>query len=180
MEKAYTMLYKRRNNGTLIINIKSQLVLHVKGEGGKEEESGEEIVPPAGGGKVRPYIRFNKCNKKGHNANKCLHLIKEKEEEVLAFIIEGEEDPQADKSNGENEFIFLTTCHKTVNKNMLLLDNQSLTNIICNRKYVTNIRKVKRMLTLHYFKHSTNTNYMCDVPGYGTSWFHEKGAVNIL
>eukprot|EP00957_Ditylum_brightwellii_P152036 11577053-Ditylum_brightwellii.AAC.1 len=49
-----------------------------------------------------------------------------------------------------------------------------------NRKYVTNIRKVNWMLTLHYFKHSTNTNYMCDVPGYRTLWFHEKGAVNIL
>eukprot|EP00957_Ditylum_brightwellii_P061196 4643419-Ditylum_brightwellii.AAC.3 len=36
------------------------------------------------------------------------------------------------------------------------------------------------MLTLHYFEHSTNTNYMCNVPGYGSSRFHKKGAVNIL
>eukprot|EP00957_Ditylum_brightwellii_P077179 5864777-Ditylum_brightwellii.AAC.1 len=36
------------------------------------------------------------------------------------------------------------------------------------------------MLSMHYFEHSTQTNMMCDVPGYGTAWFHKKGAVNIL
>eukprot|EP00957_Ditylum_brightwellii_P022696 1711885-Ditylum_brightwellii.AAC.1 len=51
---------------------------------------------------------------------------------------------------------------------------------MCNRKYVTNIRKVNKTLTLNYFEHSAQTNYMCDVPGYGTSWFHKKEAVNIL
>eukprot|EP00957_Ditylum_brightwellii_P105325 8029671-Ditylum_brightwellii.AAC.1 len=152
VEKAYTILCKRRDNGTLRITTELQLAFYVEGEGGKEEDSGEEIVPPQ----------------------------EEKKEEVLAFLIEGEEDPHADKSDGENKFIFLTTQHRTVNKNMLLLDNKSSTNIMCNQKYVTNIRKVNRMLTLHYFEHSTNTNYMCEVPGYGTSWFHEKGAVNIL
>eukprot|EP00957_Ditylum_brightwellii_P165101 12569942-Ditylum_brightwellii.AAC.1 len=33
---------------------------------------------------------------------------------------------------------------------------------------------------MHYFKHSTHTNMICNVPGYGTAWFHKKGAVNIL
>eukprot|EP00957_Ditylum_brightwellii_P210341 15364857-Ditylum_brightwellii.AAC.3 len=33
---------------------------------------------------------------------------------------------------------------------------------------------------MHYFEHSTQTNYICDVLGYGILWFHEKGTVNIL
>eukprot|EP00957_Ditylum_brightwellii_P183225 13956591-Ditylum_brightwellii.AAC.1 len=70
--------------------------------------------------------------------------------------------------------------HKGGNKDMLLLDNQSITNIMCNRKYVQNICRVNKTLSKHYFEHSTQTNMICDVPCYGIAWFHKKGAVNIL
>eukprot|EP00957_Ditylum_brightwellii_P189504 14424222-Ditylum_brightwellii.AAC.1 len=33
---------------------------------------------------------------------------------------------------------------------------------------------------MNYFEHSTKTNYICNVPGYRTSWFHENGTVNTL
>eukprot|EP00957_Ditylum_brightwellii_P057286 4341628-Ditylum_brightwellii.AAC.1 len=49
VEKAYTMLYKRRDNDTPRINIELRLAFHAEGEGSEEEESGEEIVPCAGG-----------------------------------------------------------------------------------------------------------------------------------
>eukprot|EP00957_Ditylum_brightwellii_P202879 15332187-Ditylum_brightwellii.AAC.1 len=109
----------------------------------------EEIVSPAGGSKVRPFICCNKCNKKCHYANKCPGLLKNKEDKMSVFIIDKEDDPKDEDSDGKNEFIFLPTWHKTVNKNMLLLDNQSSTNIMCDRKYVTNIRRVNWMLTLN-------------------------------
>eukprot|EP00957_Ditylum_brightwellii_P205640 15344751-Ditylum_brightwellii.AAC.1 len=51
VEKAYTMLCKRRDNGMPRITTESQLAFHVDGEDGKDEDGGEEIVPPAGGRK---------------------------------------------------------------------------------------------------------------------------------
>eukprot|EP00957_Ditylum_brightwellii_P116001 8849508-Ditylum_brightwellii.AAC.1 len=135
------MICKSRNNSAQRIAVESQLAFHVKGKGTGDKETKEEVVPPAGGGKVRPYIQCNKCNKKGHYANKCPEVLENKEEELSAFIIKEDKDPNNKDSDGGNEFIFLTTHHKTVNKNMLLLDNQSSTNIICNRRYVTNTRK---------------------------------------
>eukprot|EP00957_Ditylum_brightwellii_P006490 491762-Ditylum_brightwellii.AAC.1 len=108
VEKACTMLCERRDNGMPRITTESQLAFHVEGKGGHNEGGEEEIVPPTGGGKVKPYIRCNKCNKKGHYINKCPNLIKEKEEEVLAFIIKEEEDPHNNNSDRENKFIFLT------------------------------------------------------------------------
>eukprot|EP00957_Ditylum_brightwellii_P023849 1799117-Ditylum_brightwellii.AAC.1 len=82
---------------------------------------------------------------------------------------EGGSNYKGHNSNNNNKFILLTNKYCGVNKNCLLLDNQLSTNIMCNRKYVTNICKVKKTLTLNYFEHSTKANYMCDVSGYGTS-----------
>eukprot|EP00957_Ditylum_brightwellii_P024488 1848091-Ditylum_brightwellii.AAC.1 len=98
----------------------------------------EEILPPAGGGEVRPWATCNKCKKKGHYFNKC--PVKEVELAVSAFGIKGSSDKGYNISNN-NKFIFLTNKHCRVNKNYLLLDNQSSTNIMCTRKYITNIHK---------------------------------------
>eukprot|EP00957_Ditylum_brightwellii_P094845 7223083-Ditylum_brightwellii.AAC.1 len=118
-----------------------QLAFHA--DGGYTQEGDEEVVPPMGGGKVRHWARCNKCNKKGHYTNKCSK--DETKQVVSAFGIEGSDDKGYSSSNN-NKFIFLTNQHM---------------------KYATNICKVNKTLTLNYFKHSTQTNYMCNVPGYG-------------
>eukprot|EP00957_Ditylum_brightwellii_P034531 2618366-Ditylum_brightwellii.AAC.1 len=121
--------------------VELQSVSHVEGEGRGDGEPEEEFVPLAGGRKVQQYIHCNKCNKKGHYTYKCPELLKKREKEVSAFIIDKEDNPNNQDNDGRNEFIFLTTCYKTVNKSTLLLDNQSSMNIMCNWKYMTNIRK---------------------------------------
>eukprot|EP00957_Ditylum_brightwellii_P173730 13226730-Ditylum_brightwellii.AAC.1 len=45
VEKAYTMLCKRRDNGTPRITTELQLAFNVEREGDKDKDSGEEIVP---------------------------------------------------------------------------------------------------------------------------------------
>eukprot|EP00957_Ditylum_brightwellii_P027068 2046528-Ditylum_brightwellii.AAC.1 len=49
------------------------MVFLTEGQGEKEGE--EEIVPLAGGGKVRPYIKCNKCGKKGCYANSTKAML---------------------------------------------------------------------------------------------------------
>eukprot|EP00957_Ditylum_brightwellii_P043089 3264027-Ditylum_brightwellii.AAC.2 len=98
---------------------------------------------------------------------------------MSAFIIDYKED-EGYESGHHKKFIYLTSKHKRVSRDWLLLDNQSTTNIMCNHKYVKNIQQVNKTLTRNYFKHSTKTNYICNVPGYGTSWFHKNRMENVL
>eukprot|EP00957_Ditylum_brightwellii_P162382 12365435-Ditylum_brightwellii.AAC.1 len=101
------------------------------------------------------------------------------EKAISAFGIDYKKGEEY-KSGHHNKFIYLTSKHKRVSRDWLLLENRSTTNIMCNFKYVKNIRWVNKTLTMNYSEHSTKTNYICNVPGYGTSLFHEKGTVNIL
>eukprot|EP00957_Ditylum_brightwellii_P005001 381405-Ditylum_brightwellii.AAC.1 len=130
--------------------------------------------------KIQAIYQEQQVQKKGHYANKYLDLIKNEEKGVSTFISKEEDELGGEDSNVRNEFIFLSAKHKMVNKNMLLFGNQSSTNIMCNRQYVTNIRKVNRMVTLNYCRHRSSTNYMCNVLGHGSSWFYKKRSVNIL
>eukprot|EP00957_Ditylum_brightwellii_P170718 12994283-Ditylum_brightwellii.AAC.1 len=144
------MICKRHDQDAPRIEMDPQLSFHA--DGGDPQDGEEEVLPPTGGGKVRPWVTCDKCKKKGHYVNKC--PVKEVKLAVLAFGIEGSNN-KGYNSNSNNKFIFLTNKHHRVNKNYLLLDNQSSTNIMCNRKYITNIRKVNKTLTLNYFEHST-------------------------
>eukprot|EP00957_Ditylum_brightwellii_P126431 9637703-Ditylum_brightwellii.AAC.1 len=174
IEQGYTMLCKCCGHGTPRINSEPQLAfLTNAGPGGGYKE----VVPLLGGGKPKTHTTCNKCGKLGHYANRCPTLKVEKA--ISAFGIESDEDKGYESGNS-NEFIYPTSKHKRVSRDWLLLDNQSTTNIMCNRKYVKNIRRVNKTLTMNCFEHCTKTNYICDVPGYGTSWFYEKGTVNIV
>eukprot|EP00957_Ditylum_brightwellii_P091278 6950602-Ditylum_brightwellii.AAC.1 len=170
------MLSERRDNGTPKTEMETQLAFH-DGDRGKQDKDGDEVVLPTWEGKVKPHIRCNRCRKRGHYANRC--PLQEMKEAISAFGIESSDDKGYD-SKHSNKFIYLTTKHKGVNQDMLLLSNQSTTNIMRNGKYVHNICRVNKALSMHYFKYSTQTNMMCNVPGYGKAWFHKKGAVNIL
>ena len=65
-------------------------------------------------------------------------------------------------------------------KKVVLLDNQSTTDIFCNKDYLENIKKVPETLYL-----STNGGVLkCDqkgeLPGYGEVWYDEKAIANVI
>eukprot|EP00957_Ditylum_brightwellii_P070672 5371051-Ditylum_brightwellii.AAC.1 len=69
VDQAYTMICKGCNQDAPRIETNPQLAFHA--DGGDPQDREEEILPPTGGGKVRPWVTCDKCKKKGHYANKC-------------------------------------------------------------------------------------------------------------
>ena len=62
----------------------------------------------------------------------------------------------------------------------LLLDNQATCDVISNAKYLTNIRLSDHKLIIKTNTGSGETKWIGELPGYGTVWFYEQGAANIL
>ena len=67
-----------------------------------------------------------------------------------------------------------------IDKDWLLLDNQSTVNVVCNPALLTNIRQIKQCMYIYCNAGMTSTNWVGDFEGYGTVWFHATGIANIL
>lgn len=67
-----------------------------------------------------------------------------------------------------------------INKNWVLLDNQSTADVISYKKLLTNVREVPGSLTIHTQTGKGQTNLMGTLPGYGDVWYHPTGIANIL
>eukprot|EP00957_Ditylum_brightwellii_P068516 5201337-Ditylum_brightwellii.AAC.1 len=63
------MICEHCDQGEPRIKTEPQLAFHTDTR--DPQEGDNEIVPPTRGGKVRLWARCDKCNKKGHYANKC-------------------------------------------------------------------------------------------------------------
>jgi hypothetical protein len=117
-------------------------------------------------------IMCHKCGKKGHLAREC--KSKNELEQVLADV----EEEDSDKDKGENIFMQ----HKTkgvVNKNYLLLDNQSTVNQIANPDLLTNIRKSQRPIAVHCNAGKTKTDLEGEL-GDMTEHHNPKSIANVL
>ena len=68
-------------------------------------------------------------------------------------------------------------------KHWILLDNQSSTNVFCNKDYVSNIVNAKHVLELATNGGTCMANKQCDVPGFrnlDVAWFAEQSITNIV
>ena len=62
----------------------------------------------------------------------------------------------------------------------MLCDNQSTSDVIVGRCFVSNIRKCKYTLVLKTQSGVCRIDQIADIPGIGTVWFYPKGVANIL
>jgi len=67
-----------------------------------------------------------------------------------------------------------------VNKDWLLLDNQSTITVFYNPKFLCDIRTRNSILTVHCNAGATKIKLIDDLLGYGTVWFLPNEIMNIL
>ena len=61
-----------------------------------------------------------------------------------------------------------------------LMDSQLNVDVLSNNKLLTNIRDVKKILTLYWGARKAIIPRKGDLKGYGTVWFYPDGIANIL
>ena len=67
-----------------------------------------------------------------------------------------------------------------INKHWMLLDNQSTVNVISNGDLLTNIRQIDQYMHIYCNAGKASTNWVGDLYGVGTVWFHKNVIANIL
>ena len=151
-------------------------------------------------------IKCHKCHKMGHYANNCptIEESEDKAEKVEEnskahqFLNAGMDINDYDFADYDDEegssFLFNQmgnvatykgiTCEINsdgrVDKNWILLDNQSTVDVFYNKQLLRNIRQSKTGMEIHCNAGTTTTYTIGEFPGYGTVWFHPEGIANIL
>ena len=64
--------------------------------------------------------------------------------------------------------------------NMLLLDNKSKVNLLCNKRIIIRVWTKYDYMTVKRYGGTINTNHNFYVKGYGEVWFDERAITNIL
>jgi hypothetical protein len=115
------------------------------------------------------------CGERGHYANECPARAGQSGTNLLLAGLErGEFDV------GPSWTLANAGAAAKIPESWILLDNQSTVNIFANRSLLQNIRKAPATMDIHCNAGVTKTNWIGDLPGYGTVWYHKKGIANIL
>jgi hypothetical protein len=132
-----------------------------KQEAGAGTDEGATMFAQTGDDSWKADIKCYKCGKKGHLARECPKK-KPKEAEQMHANIAVEE--VQDLNEGENIFV-QSGARGVVNRNYVLLNNQSTVNQIVNPSLLANIRKAKSMIRVHCNNESLYTNLEGDLGG---------------
>ena len=93
----------------------------------------------------------------------------------------GNDDKAPPGGDGVNALMFsFYQANGSIPKTWVLLDSQSTVDIFCNPRLLKNIRKTADGMRIHCNAGSRLTNYVGDLPGYGTVWYDPKAIANIL
>ena len=109
------------------------------------------------------------------------------EEDELQFCTVDQLETSESDSTGEFCFVDVNETHiafasknKLDLRNVLLLDNQSTTDLFCNEKILHNIREVAGKCTVVTNGGTIETRLKGTLKGYGEVWYHPGAITNIL
>ena len=103
-------------------------------------------------------------------------------------IIQDDQPPSIQDEDGDAEtkpsvsyaHILSQSRGKQINKDWLLLDNQSTVHVICNRSMLANVRKIDKSMYIHCNAGVASTNLVGELNGVGVVWYHPEGIANII
>ena len=136
------------------------------------------------------------CGKQGHLATDCRYRNKPKSEWFINQDTNKEEQSNVQDERGHLEdqdnkksigWAGVHLEHQFYQnsdlRTWILLDNQSSTNIFCNKDLVKNIKKVKKEMYLNTNAGTLRSNKQCTIPYFENLdevWYNEKAMTNIL
>ena len=115
----------------------------IKQESGSPAEEGAIFAQSDGDNSWKANMTCHRCGIRGHLKQECPNKKDKGQDQIYANVKE-EENP----NNGENLFV-QKKLKGTVNKNYLLLDNQSTVHQIANPSLLKNIRKSSKPINIH-------------------------------
>jgi hypothetical protein len=109
-----------------------------------------------------------------------------KDKKQVAFSQQEADDDESAIESSDNEsdsdFSFCNTTNmlKANLRSMILLDNQSTTDLFCNRRLVSKVWTCKESMTIEGNGGTLTTNQKALIKNYGKVWFHKDAITNIL
>ncbi len=117
---------------------------HIRQDAGRGGKEGAMFVQSNGDNSRKKTITCHNCGKKGYLARGCCSKSGNRAGNKHMHINVEEEDPDEGKN-----LLMQQRSKGVVNKNYLLLDNQSAVNQFANLRLAKNIRKFNKPITVH-------------------------------
>jgi hypothetical protein len=144
----------------------------IKQDAANLSDEGAMFAQSGGDDSWKANIRCHGCGKQGHLKRECPNK-KEDKDQMHATI-----DEEDNLDDGENLFVQQKS-NGMVNKNYLLLDNQSTVNQITNPSMLKNIRKSSKPIKIHCNAGTSKTDLEGDLRGM-TVYHNPNGIANVL
>ena len=151
-------------------------------------------------------ITCYRCGRTGHYATNCptgevssgrvgnqgnqqnsSHTNQVSSENSSSLLTEGTDRPAVDATqfifytHGQNEVSLHTTKGlSNIPESWILLDNQSTIDVFSNPKLLVNIRRADKSMNILSTGGVSHTEFIGNLPGYGTVWYQPNGIANIL
>jgi hypothetical protein len=120
-----------------------------------------------------------KCNKMGNYSNECPSKT------GIQLLMAGVESDAFDDNEyygaSSLQFVHISSEgmmflqeEKVLPKSWILLDNQSTVDVFCNRRLLTNVREINKIMNIRCNAGVTRTNMLGELNGYGTMWYNPK------
>ena len=154
---------------------------------GLEGGDGIAFVNKGEDGKGKKKVKCFNCGKEGHYANQCNKTNSEEDSKAedegnqgtAACMTSIKSVHNTSEANDTPAFSFSQT-RGCIPRHWILLDNQSMIDLLCNCKLLTNIQASPSSMKVNCNAGLRVTSLVSNLSSYGTVWYDPNGIANIL